>query len=133
MKMRVNAAVAFGLLSISALGADQRPAGPVYTAEGSVQVPAFELPPSPYMSKEAIELLKTRAAPRAGTPRMQGASIEAIRSGMEMHLKPVVQTMLTKYPVDIKEEKMAGVSTRIITPKGGTADAGRILDRKSVV
>jgi monoterpene epsilon-lactone hydrolase len=120
-------AVASILLSAYAVAAEQRQAGPVYTAEGVVQVPAFELPPSPYMSEEAVELLKTRAAPRGAPPAMQGTSIDAVRGGMEMHLKPVVQAMLARYPVDIKDEKIAGVNTRVLTPKAGAIDDKRLL------
>jgi epsilon-lactone hydrolase len=46
---------------------------------------------------------------------------------MEKVLAGRVQTMLERYPVDIVEEKVAGVRTRIVTPKGKAFDPQRIL------
>ena len=102
--------------------------GPTYTPEGVVKVPAFELPPSAYMSKEGVDLLRTRAAASAGSSMMRGGGkIEDVRRGMEAHLQPVVQTMLERYPVDVQEQKIAGVPTRVITPKGKSPDSSRLL------
>ena len=111
--------------------AAEGPTGPTFKADGSVQVPAFELPPSRYVSKEALEMMKMRAAPQASGSRVmvggQAGDIQQIRQGMEKVLAGRVQTMRERYPVDIVEEKVAGVRTRIVTPKGKAFDPERIL------
>jgi monoterpene epsilon-lactone hydrolase len=101
-------------------------AKPSYSADGTVHVPAFDLPPSQYMSKEAIDLLKRRG--NGSYPALTAnKDIARERLGMEQMAAPMVQAMRTRYPVDIVEQPIAGVRTRIVTPKGGATDKKRIL------
>jgi acetyl esterase/lipase len=102
------------------------PAKPSYGADGTVHVPAFDLPPSGYMSKEAVALLKSHAGPaKPATPLDK--DIVAERRAMEAMIVPVVKATLARYPVDIVEQSIAGVHTRVVTPKGGVTDKKRVL------
>ena len=106
--------------------ADNDASKPVYTADGLIHVPAFDLPPSSYMSKEAVYLLKRRAGvARPATP--QDNDIAKERQAIEQMAVPIVEGMRTRFPVDIVEQPIAGVRTRIVTPKGGPADNTRVL------
>lgn len=107
-------------------GADAKPSMPVHTADGIVHVPSFELPPSTYMSKEAVDLLKMRAAMPA-TAFAPSDDIESLRDDMEKRVSPMVELMRARYPADIVEERMAGVRTRVVTPRGQATDPGRVL------
>lgn len=99
---------------------------PTFEKDGTTNVPAFALPPSAMMSKEAAEALKARA----GQPAFEmpaNLDIGMIRMGMEMVLAPSVKLMREKYPADIVEEKIGGVPTRIVTPKGVKTKPDRVL------
>jgi acetyl esterase/lipase len=126
--IRIAAAVAiasvFGIAAV--MGAEGEPPRAVHTPEGLVHAPAFDLPPSAYMSKEGVDLLKKRATMRMPAVTPSG-DIEQVRRGLEMYLAPEVQTMRTRYPADISEQKIAGVSTRTVTPKGVSIDGKRVL------
>ena len=129
-QVRTSALAATALLLVAAAGA---PAGdgsdaakPVYGADGTVHVPAFDLPPSAYMSREAVDLLRHRAGPaRPATPQMKDIARE--RLAMEQMLAPVLQAMRGRFAVDVVEQPIAGVRTRIVTPKGGATDRTRVL------
>jgi epsilon-lactone hydrolase len=116
------------LIAITSVGATELPQGakPTFTPDGVVHVPAFDLPPSAFASKEAGDMLKMRGSfqmPAAGAM----PDIEQMRSGMEKLLAPFVQLMRSRYPVDIVEQQIAGVPTRVVTPKGGKIDPKRVL------
>lgn len=105
-------------------------AGPVFTADGTVQVPAFELPPSAMLSKEALEQQKARATMKMPTGGVMGGGppdIAMVRKGIELHLARQVAEMRARYPVDVVEQRIGGIRTRVITPKGKPADPGRVL------
>ncbi len=109
-----------------ALAQDAPPARPTFDKNGTVHVPGFELPPSEYMSKEAAEQLKARAgSPPFSMP--DNLDIVTIRFGMEAVLAPQVKLMQDRYPVDIVEQKIAGVPTRVVTPKGAKVKPKRVL------
>ena len=120
---------AAGLLAGSADSQTGRP-GPGFAADGTVHVPAFDLPPSPLISKEALELQKSRATmvmPQGVPGSGSKLDITMVRKGMEGHLVAQVNDMRARYPVDIVEQRIAGVRTRIVTPKGKAFDPKRVL------
>lgn len=124
----VVAVVAFagGYIFSRSLTPDLPYAQPTYTLSGSVIVPAFELPPSEWMSQEAKNLLKLRAlAPMSGPDADQ--RIEETREGLRNLLSPFVSAMKEAYPVDVAEEMIAGVPVRVVTPADRSADPNRIL------
>ena len=100
---------------------------PTFTSDGVVKVPAFELPPSSFMSKEAAEGLKYRAMMAPPEPFPDRPTIQESRAVMEQQVAPMVQMMRAQYPVSIVEQTIAGVKTRIFTPKDGKFDPKRVL------
>ena len=120
------AATAMVLVAATGAASGEGPAKPSYAADGTVHVPGFDLPPSGYMSKEAVALLKLRAGPaKPATPQDKDVTVE--RKAMEAMTAPIVKATLARYPVDIVEQSIAGVHTRIVTPKGGATDKTRVL------
>ena len=98
---------------------------PTFGADGTVHVPAFELPPSQLSSKEAQEFMKLRARMPGGAPA--GDDIAEVRRGLEAMLSRQVAGMRQAYPVDVEVRTIAGVPTRIITPHGKPFDRKRVL------
>ena len=91
-----------------------------------MQVPAFDLPPSNLISKEALEAQAMRARMPVGAPLSSG-DIAAARTGLEAMLAPQVAGMRKLYPVDVVDQAVSGIPTRIITPKGRTFDQQHVL------
>lgn len=106
--------------------AEDKPARPVFTPDGVVQVPAFELPPSPLSSLEAREFMKLRSKYPLELPTAE-PDIAKSRKALERMLAPQVAKMLKQYPVDVADETIAGVPTRIVTPKNKKPDPDRVL------
>jgi monoterpene epsilon-lactone hydrolase len=99
---------------------------PTFEKDGTAHVPAFDLPPSTFMSKEAADMLKARAGvPAFAIPA--NLDIATMRSGMEAVLAPSVKAMQDRYPADVVDQTIAGVRTRIVTPKGKVTAPDRIL------
>ena len=101
-------------------------ARPVFDADGTVHVPAFDLPPSPFLSPEALAAQKMRARMPGGAPR-NDIPVEMMRKGLAAMLSPQIAGMQKQYPVDIVEETVAGIPVRTITPKGKAWDQKRVL------
>jgi epsilon-lactone hydrolase len=99
---------------------------PLYALDGTVHVPAFDLPPSKYMTKEAVDLLRLRAAMVMGIPALTG-DIGQVRKGLESMLSHQVKDMEELYPGNIIEDTIAGVPVRVVTPKNGKVDPDRVL------
>jgi len=106
--------------------AQDAPKKPVFAKDGSVRVPAFDLPPSAFSSKEAADALKARA----GVPAFDippNIDIKMMRMGMEAVLTPAVKLMQARYPAEVTQQMIAGVQTRIVLPKGKKVSPNRIL------
>ncbi|TAL03662.1 MAG: alpha/beta hydrolase [Rhodospirillaceae bacterium] len=100
---------------------------PTFTPDGVVHVPAFDLPPSGLMSPEAVQItLKARAGVPAINP-FGGATIQDMRATTERTVAPSVKAAQQRYDVDVVPQEIAGVKTRIFTPKAGEADSHRVL------
>ena len=110
----------------ASLCAEDKPAAPVFDANGTVHVPAFDLPPSTLISKEALEAQAMRARMPGGAPPSSG-DITAVRKGLEMMLAPQVSGMRKQYAVDIVDQTIEGVPTRIVTPQGKPVDPKHVL------
>ena len=125
----LTAGFAFALLLTSTSAFAQQAASnkPTFTPDGVVHVPAFDLPPSAFMSKESVDLtLKARAGAPAINP-MAGTSIQDMRANVERIMAPNVAAAQKRYAVDVVSKEIAGVKTRIFTPKAGEADPHRVL------
>jgi acetyl esterase/lipase len=102
-------------------------AKPIFSADGTVEVPSFRLPPSEYASAEARRSLSLRGStpPRPEPPA--DLDINMVRKGLDDALAPQVARMRDLYPVTIEEEEIDGVPVRIITPEDGEFDPKRVL------
>lgn len=101
-------------------------AKPTFAADGTVHVPAFDLPPSSLSSKPAQAMQAMRARMGGLTPPPT-EDIAVSRANLEKMLAPQVAMTRQRYPVEIVEQKLAGVPTRIVTPQGKPFDQGRVL------
>jgi len=99
---------------------------PDFEPGGSVRVPQFELPPSPFLSPQALAAQKARSRNPAVPPSFD-APIAPARAEIETRLAPLVARMRAVYPVAIEQQIMGGVSTRIVTPLGKATDRRRVL------
>jgi epsilon-lactone hydrolase len=99
---------------------------PVFALDGTVHVPAFDLPPSRYASKEYNGVMRLRALMVMGPPVPKG-SIADVRQGLEKLLGSQVKDMEDRYPARVVEDRIAGVAVRIVTPQDGKFAADRIL------
>lgn len=120
------------LAGLGAAAAQDTASEPAFEADGSVRVPAFVLPPSPYVSPEALALQKSlgaRLAPRPAPPAPPpGASaIAMLRRSAEAVFAPMAEDMMKRYPADVAERRMGGIGVRVITPKGVKVDPSRVL------
>lgn len=113
-------------LTATGLAAQDQPAKPGFAEDGTVRVPAFELPPSELSSPEARAMQAMRAKMPGGAPAL-GTDITVARKGLETMMAPQVKRALEVYPVDIAEQAVGGVRTRIVTPKGKPFDKERVL------
>jgi acetyl esterase/lipase len=98
---------------------------PIYTPNGVVHVPAFDLPPSDLMSPEAVALQRSRATLKIDP--YAGKTIADFRANTEKLIAPQVEMAEQRYAVDVMSKEIAGVKTRIFTPKSGEADPSRVL------
>ena len=120
---------AAALASATALTAQDKPAPPakpLFDADGTVHVPAFDLPPSAYLTPEALALQKARAKMGGMIPPAD-RSIGMLRKGLSAFLAPQIADLTKKYPVNIADSMIGGVPTRVFTPKGKAADKRHVL------
>jgi monoterpene epsilon-lactone hydrolase len=99
---------------------------PTFSPDGTVHVPAFDLPPSVLSSKEAQEAMKMRARMPGRAPTSQGDIAQA-RGGLESMLAPQVAGMRKDFPAEVQAGTIAGVSVRTVTPKDKPFDQKRVL------
>lgn len=99
---------------------------PVFKEDGSVEAPAFTLPPSPFWSPEALERQKQKAkAPQAGS--IFDLDIQGARKAIEMALGPQADEARRRYPVKIEERSIGGIPVRVVTPANKAFDQKRVL------
>ena len=99
---------------------------PDFEPDGSVRVPQFELPPSPFLSPQALAAQKARSRYPVSIPPNDEPIAQA-RARIEAMLAPQVTRMRAVYPVAIEAKTIAGISTRIITPQGKPTIRDRVL------
>jgi epsilon-lactone hydrolase len=109
------------------LAAQVAPPRPTFEADGTVNVPGFKLPPSPFSSKEAQAAQAMRARYQGGSEQVMEPDVAKSRAGLERMMASSVAAMLAAYPVDIEDTAIAGVPVKIFTPKGKVPDRRRVL------
>jgi acetyl esterase/lipase len=125
---RGAAVAAVALVTLAAWGAQAQdgPPRPTFEPDGTVSVPAFELPPSSLMSPQSAAMLRMRArAPNV--IRTMNPDVKVARQQLEQLMAPQVAATRQRYPVNIVEQQIAGVPVRVITPAGKPADPRRVL------
>lgn len=125
------AAAAMGAATSSLLIAQDKPASaaparPTLQRDGTVNVPAFQLPPSELMSKEALDFLKLRASVPMRGPQAD-VDIQTMRTMQDRMMTPFITMMRQRYPTNVAEQTMAGVPVRVFTPKDKPVDKKRVL------
>jgi len=115
-----------GFLFSRSLKPDLPYATPTFTLGGNVIVPAFELPPSEYMSDAARQLLTLRAAAPIGPPDFN-QDVRDVRDELQTLLSTRVAAMRQRYAVDMTESEVAGVPVRIFTPADAPEKTGKVL------
>ena len=104
----------------------QGAARPSFDENGVVHVPAFDLPPSEFLSDEGKALMKMRANRPVDLPTME-PDIQKSRAALAKMLAPQVESVLKMHPVNVSEETINGIPTRIFTPKNRDYDHERVL------
>ncbi|WP_417621269.1 alpha/beta hydrolase fold domain-containing protein [Parasphingorhabdus sp.] len=129
--MRSTKITLFMLTTILASTALAQPTdhdGPTFDGDGTVNVPAFRLPPSALSSQEARQAQAMRGRiPVGEMTSNETPDINSRRAQLDRMMSPRVAQMKALYPVDIKDGTIAGIRVRIITPKDGDFDPERIL------
>src|SRR5438445_13777925 len=97
----IAAAVALAATTAS-LCAEDKAAAPAFEPNGTVHVPAFDLPPSTLISKEALEAQAMRARMPGRAPSSSG-DIAVVRKGLEAMLAPQGSSRRKQYPVDVAD------------------------------
>lgn len=101
-------------------------ATPTFATDGSVSVPAFELPPSGLISDKAKNLLKLRALmPMRDFSAFE--NIHELRKSSDTLLSPLLATAKKTYPVNEIDDEIAGVPVRIYTPADKETKSEKIL------
>ncbi|HMO67670.1 MAG TPA: alpha/beta hydrolase [Novosphingobium sp.] len=116
-------AIAASLLAATSLGAQEKPR---FNPDGSAEVSAFNLPPSVYLSPEALAAQQARARMQDIIPPVM-VDIETSRSRLEAAMAPQVARMRALHAVDVVESRMGGVRVRVVTPKDKPVDRKRVL------
>ena len=122
-----NLATAAFAAAAAALGAHAEEAPrPKFRPDGTVSVPAFDLPPSGLMSPEAANMLRKRS--QGGRPPLPAdADIGQVRQRSEETWAPALAAMRERYAVDVAEQRIGGVPVRVVTPRGKPVDPKRVL------
>lgn len=104
------------------------PARPTFDADGTVNVPAFRLPPSDMLSAEARAQQAMRGRIPVGAMTQDAdPDINRRRAGLDRMMAPRVAQMRQLFPVNIVETRIANVPVRDITPAAGDHDRQRVL------
>lgn len=102
-------------------------AGPSFDPDGTVRVPAFELPPSSFSSEEAKAQQRLRAKMPIAVATSQEPSIATRRAQIEAMMSSRVALMNRMFPVDVADGSIAGVPAKTFTPKGRAPVKDRVL------
>lgn len=105
----------------------EKPSNPAVAEDGTVHVPAFDLPLSVYMSSEAKKALREQlrsSAPSAPTTDFRKDFIK-VREQVRLSIEPLRKRVVERYPVETREHVYAGVHAVVVTPRQGIALGNR--------
>ena len=111
------------LLTQSLLAAE--PQKSTVDADGMVHMPAFAVPLSRYMSEQAKRQFIEEALKPPAMDSGPNVPVAKMRAEVDDYYRPLVERAEALYPVTISEEKIGGVGTQIVTPKGGPSARNR--------
>ena len=100
---------------------------PSFQDDGSVNVPAFTLPPSQFMSAEAAGFLKMRAGRPPASTIFDAGTVAELRAANDAMLEPLLKALEQEYPVSLELATVGGIKADIITPVGHGTDPARVL------
>jgi epsilon-lactone hydrolase len=110
------------------LGAEAaKPSTGAVARDGTVHVPPFDLPLSPYMSAEAKKaLLEQLLKSYSQSPDIDfKKDFARIREQVKVSMEPLRKRVVERYPVDTQEKILSGVHAVVVTPKSGVAGRNR--------
>jgi acetyl esterase/lipase len=90
--------------------------------DGTAHVKNATLAPSTILSAEGKAAL---ARPTEGAPAPPAANMDELRKQMNARLQPNLQASLDRFPVEVQETTMGGISVAVVTPKGGLPDRNK--------
>ena len=94
-------------------------------ADGTVHMPAVDVPFTPFASQEARQAFVENAAIAHRMLGIQKGDIAGIRRATDVEMGKFLSKSLAAYPVTIKAHALGGVYTDDITPKDGVSPANR--------
>ena len=128
MMRALRIAFASGLAALVAVAAGGLPARAqpaAGDAAGSISVPAFAMPLSPFMSEAARNAFVDR---QRNPPKIDFSSIERYRQTLdEAYLGPLLARQRALYKVEIASAVIGGVKADIVTPVAGESHRERVL------
>ena len=94
--------------------------------DGTIHVPAFNIPFSSYLSETTKKLFIENTLRAQGSHSEAGVDIEATRKAFDrVVLGPWLERAKEQYPAKIEQDILGGVGVYIITPENGIADRNR--------
>jgi epsilon-lactone hydrolase len=113
-----------GLVSATQFAITQTPTQPapktvVIEPDGLVQIPAWSVPMSSFLSPEA------KAYVTKHVQQMQDAEITKQDQGVPRFMKPYIERDRELFALDRKDEQIGGVHTYVYVPKSGIAEKNR--------
>jgi monoterpene epsilon-lactone hydrolase len=100
---------------------------PIFRSDGSVDVPAFRLPPSDLLSAEAAAVQRARADMPAFDTGGIDVDIVTRRAQINAYMAPQIEALKAAFRVEITESEIGGVRVLDVTPVEGGHDRDRVL------
>lgn len=92
--------------------------------DGTVHVPPFDLPLSPYMSEQSRARFIDEIGHGLNLSNIKMGDpdyIQKLRSAIDDQIRPKVERAKRQYPVRIERQSIGGVSVHVVTPESGVA------------
>jgi hypothetical protein len=112
-------------LNCLAAGAAEPPAQGAMNVDGSVHVPAHDIPLSNYMSAQAKKSFIDTAHDASTKTQSASTPIAEARQSVDKMMWEKVAHLQSIYPVNIEKQIIAGVRTDVVTPKDGVSPKHR--------